>query len=235
MPVRKLQPDAGPTLVMPTLGIPTAGPAVELTDIESVRQFMQKSLSDKLQDEDLEILILQASEGIERHCNRQFIREDAQTKSFEFIVNTGLDLVDLKPYEYRVLKEVVLDPDLTPVTLSAYQYRPWPYPSRDGTFFGLRLAETPEPVLTTSFKRSAPSLPYQTRRIDVKADWGTASVPKELQHWANVTVEAWAHLRREGGSPNEAQFGEGPLPIGYDLPLPVRWGLRRWQRPLADA
>src|SRR5438105_1966160 len=108
--------------------------ATELTDIESVRQFMQKSLSDKLQDEDLEILILQMSEGFERYCNRQFVREDNQTKSFEFLVNTGLDLVDLKPYEYRTLKEVTLDPDLTPVVLTSVHYRPWPYPSRDGSF-----------------------------------------------------------------------------------------------------
>jgi hypothetical protein len=78
-------------------------------------------------------------------------------------------------------------------------------------------------------------MPFQTRRVDVKAMWGIAEIPRELQHWANVCVEAWAHLRRDGGNPNEMQFGEGPLPVGYDIPLPVKWGLRRFVRPTPSA
>jgi hypothetical protein len=97
------------------------------------------------------------------------------------------------------------------------------------------LAELPDPVLPTGLAAS-PALPYQTRRIDVTADWGMASVPSEVQHWANVTVEAWVHLRR-GTVPGQrqAELGEGPMPTIEDLPVPVRWGLKRWVRPTPEA
>lgn len=208
--------------------------AVELTDVESVRQFMQKSLSDKLQDEDIEVLILQASEAIERHCNRQFVREGEGTRSFEFLPNTGLDLIDLKPYEFRSVQEVVLDPDLTPVVLVASQYRLWPYPSRDGTFFGLRLANLPEAKIPSPLP-TTPVMPYQTRRVDVKATWGMATTPKGLQHWANVTVESWAHLRRDPGMGAGEAFTEGSPVRGYDLPPAAFYGLKRWTRPTPSA
>lgn len=205
----------------------------ELTDVESVRQFMQKSVSDKLQDEDLKILILQASEEIERHCNRQFFPEPEATKSFEFLPNETLDLIDLKPTEYRALTTVVLDPDLTPVTLAAGTYRPYPYPSRDGTFFGIKFSTLPAPVLPSTLP-AGPEMPFGTRRVDVTATWGTAAVPHGLQHWANVTVEAWAHLRRDGAAPREGQV-EGTTPLTYDLPLSVVWALKRWNRPTPAA
>ncbi len=210
--------------------------SVELTDIESVRQFMQKSTSDTLQDEDIGVLILQCSEAITRHCNRQFGPAESEvTRGFELEPNGGWELIDLKPYEYRAIKTVTIDPDFSGGTaLTANTYRFWPYPSREGTFFGLRLAELPELKLPAGFERSG-ELPFQTRRLDVKADWGMTKIPLEVQHWANVTVEAWVHLRREGGQPNLTELGEGPLPVGYDLPLPVVWGLKRWVRPTPSA
>jgi len=210
--------------------------AAELVDVDSVRQFMGKSVRDKLQDEDLEVLILGASQAIPRHCNREFGPTNKQVRSFEFEPNgDGFELLDLKPYEYRVLREVTLDPDVESGTkLEAGQFREWPFPERDGTFFGVRLVGLPAFVASATTVPTA-GLPFHTRRIDVEADWGTASVPTEIEHWAKVTVEAWAHLRREGGQPNLTEFGEGPLPVGYDLPLPVVWGLKRWVRPTPSA
>jgi hypothetical protein len=211
--------------------------AVELTDVDSVRQFMQKSVSDKLQDEDIEVLILGVSDAFPRHCNREFGPTGTETtRSFEFEPNgNGFEVVDLKPYEYRALHGVTLDPDFAPGTiLVANQYREWSFPARDGTFFGLRLVNLEELVTPKGMQPTA-GLPFRTRRVDVKADWGMASVPEEIRHWANVTVEAWSHLRREGGAPNMTEFGEGPLPPGYDLPLPVVWGLKRWVRPTPSA
>lgn len=208
----------------------------ELTDVDSVRQFMQKSTSDKLQDEDIEVLVLGASQAIIRYCNREFGPTPEETRSFEFEPNgNGFETVDLKPYEYRTLKTVTIDPDFSGGTaLTSNQYRQWPYPARDGTFFGVRLVNLEELTTPTSMPATA-GLPFHTRRLDVSADWGTASVPLEVEHWANVTVEAWAHLRREGAAPNLSDFGEGPLPPGYDLPLPVVWGLKRWVRPTPSA
>lgn len=208
---------------------------IELTDITSVRQFMQKSLSDKLQDEDLEVLIRQASEEIQRFCNREFLPAKTETRSFELVPNTNpYELLDLAPYEYRAIKKVTVDPDLeTPVVLTAVQYRPWPYPARDGTFFGIRLAELPEPAATKGLENS-PVLPYQTRRVDVEAEWGLGAIPQGLQHWANVTVEAWCWLRRGVAQPAQASaLSELPSPVLDDLPGAVQAGLkRRWVRPV---
>lgn len=192
---------------------------------------MQKTVSDKLQDEDLEVLIRQLSEEVQRHCNREFLPNSTSMRSFEYLPNTTFDLVDLAPYEFRAVKAVVLDPDLTPVTLAAACYRPYPTQTRDGTYFGLRLAGLPEPVTSGSLPHS-PALPFQTRRIDVEADWGLGTVPAGLQHWCNVAVEAWVKLRR-GALVTQAQIdmGEGPTPVIDDLPLAVKRGLRRWERP----
>jgi hypothetical protein len=224
------------TVATEELVVTTSPPAAiagsDLTDVASVRQLMQKTTSDKLQDPDIETLIHQASDAIQRHCNREFAPASSKVlRSFEFEPNTSLDLIDLKPYEYRALHTVTLDPDLEPVTLDATQFRTWPFPARDGTFFGLRLSDLPDPKLPST---TSTILPFGLRRLDVTADWGMLSVPSEVTHWTNVTVEAWLHLRREGGQPNETQVGEGPLPVGYDLPLPVKWGLRRWTRPTPE-
>jgi hypothetical protein len=193
--------------------------AVELTDVESVRQFMQKSTRDKLQNDDIEALIPPASEAIQRHLVRELMPvSSAETRSFEFLPNGGLEVIDLKPYEYRVIHEVTLDPDLTPTVLEAGQYRPWPLPSRDGTYFGIRLTGLEEPTLPQSLAGLG-ALPFQTRRIDINADWGLGTVPAEVQHWCNVLVEAWARLRRAEESPTVE-----------DLPEAVCWGLKRWER-----
>jgi hypothetical protein len=209
-----------------------------LTDLASIRQFMQKTVSDKLQDADLETLNVQASAAIQRHCNREFAPASTAVKrSFEFEPeSSGFNVIDLKPYEYRAVTTVTIDPDFTPVTLSSDQFRKWPLPSRDGTFFGLRLTNLAAPILPSTLP-SSPGLPFLTRRLDVTGDWGMASIPPEVQHYANVTVESWVHLRRDGGvGQSDAQFGgEGPPMRADDLPPAVRWGLRRWVRPTAEA
>jgi hypothetical protein len=213
--------------------------SVKLCNLEEVRQLMQKSLSDKLQDPDIEAIIPQASEAIQRHCNREFTPPSSKVlRSFEFEPNTPatagtLELIDLKPYEYRSVEVVTLDPDLEPVTLTAAQYRTWPFPSRDGTFFGLRLSALPEPHLPSTFP-SSPPLPFMTRRIDVTGNWGMSSVPPEIAHWTCVAIDAWMQLRREGPVASETQK-DGILPMSYDLPLPVKWGLKRWIRPTPEA
>ena len=209
--------------------------SLELTDITSVRQFMQKTTNESILDPDLEVLILQASEAIERYCNRQFLREGSATKSFEFLPSTnGWDVVDMKPYEARTVTEVKLDADLKAggVVLASTYYRLGPYPSRDGTFFILRLAELPEPPSVTGLKEP---LPFQTRRVDVTGEWGLANIPGDVQKAANVTVESWCHLRRDPGMGQNVEFGEGPPVRGYDLPPSVAFALRRWVRPTAEA
>jgi hypothetical protein len=206
---------------------------VELTDVDGVRQSMQKSLRDKLQDEDLEVLILQASEAIARATNREFGPTNGATRSFEYTPTD--DVLDLAPYEIRTLTKAQLDPEVeSGVELTSRQYRLRPYPARDGTFFGLRLYELPSPKPTLSTVNGAGStFPFFTRRIDITGDWGMTSVPEDVRHWANVTVEAWAQLRREGPAPDAFGGEYGSTPIGFALPVPVWQGLRPWMRPEA--
>jgi hypothetical protein len=206
---------------------------LELTDIDSVRQFMQKSLSDKLQDEDLEILINQASEAITGYTNREFTPTNGATRSFEYTPVDCYDVLDLAPYELRTLTKVQLDPEVESGTeLTGTQYRLRPYPPRDGTYFGLRLSGLPASKATVSTANPVGSpFPFFTRRIDITGNWGMAQIPAEVQHYANLTVESWAHLRRDGGMVIGAE-GEAPVLRAEDLPPAARWGLRRrWMRP----
>ncbi|HEY7831791.1 MAG TPA: hypothetical protein VIC06_14610 [Solirubrobacteraceae bacterium] len=213
-----------------------ADPA-DLTDIAGVRQFMQKRASDTTQDADLEVLITQASMAIQRHCNREFAPATATaTRSFEYEpVGSGFEILDATPYEIRSISTVKLDADLgAGVTLETSQYRLWPYPSRDGTFLGVRLTNLPEPILPPGYP-SLPALPFLTRRIDITGAWGMTSVPPEVKHYANVTVESWIHLRRDAGV-GLGDVSETPQMRPDDLPPAVRWGLqRRWMRPTPSA
>jgi len=207
----------------------------DLTTIAAVRQFMQKRVSDTTQDRDLEVLITQASETIQGYCNREFAPAAPATRSFELEpVSSELQLLDVTPYEIRAITGVVLDPDTeNPVTLAADQYRLWPYPARDGTFFGIRMTHLPAPVFRVQ-QPNVPALPFQTRRVDITGEWGMEAVPGAVTHYTNITVESWIHLRRDPGvapgEPNE------PKMRADDLPPAARWGLRRrWMRPTPSA
>lgn len=207
----------------------------ELTDIDSVRQFMQKTTNDKTQDDDLTVLIIQASETIERYCSREFGPTANATRSFEWTPEGFYDVLDLAPYELRTLTAATVDPDLEGgVALTAVQYRLSPYPPRDGTFFGLRLSGLPTPkTANTTTSGVGTPLAFFTRRLDITGNWGMQTVPTEVQHYANLTVESWVHLRRDGGVAQAEAFGGSPTPRADDLPPAARWGLRRWMRPEA--
>lgn len=197
---------------------------------------MQKRTSDTTQDADLEVLITQASMAIQRHCNREFTPTTGATRSFEFEpVGSGFEILDTTPYEIRTVTTVKLDTDTGPgVTLETGQYRLWPYPARDSTFFGVRLTNLPAPLLPSGYP-SLPALPFRTRRVDITGAWGMTSIPPEVKHYANVTVESWVHLRRDAGV-GLSDVGETPQMRADDLPPAVRWGLnRRWVRPTPSA
>lgn len=198
-----------------------------LTDLASVRQFMQKVSGDTSQDADIEVLIVQASEAIPRFCNREFVPTEATTRSFEYRPSGNLtDVLDLVPYEVRSISKIVLDPEEKGGTeLTTQQHRPWSYPARDGTFFGVRL----------NILAGVPGIvpPFSTRRVDITGNWGMEAVPEAIKRYANVTVESWLHLRRDAGVPGSEAELEGEQPTRPDdLPPGVRWGLKQsWMRP----
>jgi hypothetical protein len=203
---------------------------VPLTDLDSVRQFMQKTASDLAQDTDIEVLIEEVSEGIERFCDREFGPSNDKTRSFEYVQASGFrasDVLNTNPYEFRTVEKVVYDPDIgggTEVDPSAF--RPWPYPARDGTFFGLRVARSVLPPQVSND-------PFPTRRVDVTGDWGMLEVPVLIKRYANMAVESAVHLRRDAGPGFNADAVDSePSGKPDDLPTAVKWGLRRaWMRP----
>ena len=69
----------------------------------------------------------------------------------------------------------------------------------------------------------------------VGGEGAVARFPEEVEHLANVTIESWVHLRRDGGMPVGEDFGAGPTMRGYDLPPSVFFGLKRWVRPTPAA
>jgi hypothetical protein len=206
-----------------------------LTDVDSVRQYLQETVDQDAQNDDIEVLIVQASDAIPRYCKREFGVTDGETRGFEFrpesigpsqssiVVNTLL-------YELRAVSKVVLDPDLGDgVELSAEKYRLWSYPpTPERTFWGIRLAETiPAP---------AKPLVFPTRRVDITGDWGTAEIPDLIRRYANEAVAAWLELPPDGRVFNAAEAGGEAPARPDDLPAGVRWGLSRtFMRPLFPA
>jgi hypothetical protein len=193
----------------------------ELTDIESVRQYLQKSTADRAQDEDIAILIRQASAVIERFTRREYAPSAGVTRTFAYRPTGCYDVLDFSPYEARSIETLKVGE--TTISMSAFEL--YPATSLSGTYFGVRLGELPAAV------ESAP-LPFYTRTVTVKGDWGMLAIPEDVQHWANATVAAWLRLRLEGrtsGGFNEP--GEGFMPVTYQIPPDAWRGLQPWVRP----
>lgn len=209
-----------------------------LTNVESVRQFLQQSSKLVAEEEDIEILCIQVSEAIPRYCNREFGPTAGDKRRFEFLpgcspLSTRANpvVVNVTPYELRTVTKATLDPEVSGGTdLTTGQWRLWPLPARDGTYYGLRLGRE-LPV------RPGASQEFPTRQLDITGDWGMAEVPDIIRHYANVTIEAWLHMNRDPGVGfNALADGEAPPMHPADLPSGVRWALdKTWKRPVFPA
>lgn len=204
---------------------------VPLTDLESVRQFLQVEEDDTDQDDDIVVLIEQVSDAIPRYCKREFGPTDGETRSFEYMperdgLHASPIVVNFMQYEAREVTGITIDPDIDGgVELTAADWRLWPFPQTpEGTYWGVRLGDTvPAPAQRLSFP---------TRRIDVEADWGMEEVPAIVKRYANEAVAAWLELPPDGRVFNKAEI-EGEAPSRPDdLPSSVRWGLRNFARPM---
>lgn len=206
---------------------------VPLTDLESVKQFLQETEGDD-QDDDIERLIVQASDAIPRYCKREFGRTDGKTRGFEYMPEyDGLcaspTIVDFRLYEVREVSTIVIDPELNGgVELAATAWRLWPLPETlEATFLGVRLGDT--------IPRPSGHLAFPTRRVDVTADWGMGEVPEIVRRYANETVASWLQLPPDGRAFNEAEMGGEAPARPDDLPPSVRFGLRNFKRDLFSA
>jgi hypothetical protein len=76
----------------------------------------------------------------------------------------------------------------TPLTSGSYTLEP--DPAEDGVYTHLRfpgsqLYESNLELLDTSYANAL------QQKVKVTGDWGYATVPEDVKHWANVTVVEW--------------------------------------------
>ena len=197
---------------------PTGSDLCSLTD---VRVFLQKTSADAAQDPVISTLITRASLAIMRYCDREFApATTGATRTFEWPWEG--ELVSLAPYDLRGNPTLVqVDTDqASPYTLSSDEYRVFPLPSRDGTYFGLRVRP---------FGASLGRVVWRNRQIKITGNWGFSAVPDDVVHWATVTVALW--LRRDVSAFSTTfNIAEDRLERPEALPSAVRGGLAHYKR-----
>lgn len=161
--------------------------AIDLTTVDSVRQFMQFRDADTEQDPIIPSLVTAASRAIMRDCQREFKTgvADGTAREFEY---KGDGFLDLGPFDLRALADPGVEVDSdgdSPTTITTDQYRLYPFPNAEGVFTALRL----DVSWQGSFNR------WPVRRVRVTGDWGWPSVPDEVETACIITVATW--LRRD--------------------------------------
>lgn len=181
-------------------------PSGDLTTLNAVRTFMQKSDSDTEQDALLSLLIPAASRTICQWTGRQFA--PAETNATHSFIWDGSDRVYFTPYDLRSATLAQLDTDIgSPLTLTTADYRLEPLNGADGVYTGFSIGST---VANT---------PGARRLLTVTGDWGFPTVPVDVQHACNVTVKWWIEndvsAFSSGFDANTDQFTRGrALPDG---------------------
>lgn len=199
-----------------------AASTADLTTLANVRSFLQKQGADMGQDEVIQALITQASVAIARYTERQFVQEAAVEKVFE--VNQPLtSVVSFAPYELQSVESIKLDTDTTsPTTLEAEEFRLWPKPNPDGTYFGVRL--NPYRSLGSANIRWG-----FRREMTIKGKWGLPAIPADVIYWTNATVATW--LRRDVAAFETAMnLDDGYLERPKSLPSAAMSGLALYKR-----
>lgn len=166
--------------------------AGDLTDLATVREFMQKGATGTETEQDALItdVITRASRVIQRTYTRIFV--PAETNASHTFVWRGRGWLSLSPWYARSVTAVQLDPDLSsPTNLSAGDWSIEPDPAEDGvythlrfpgqTFTGYSNLELQDDLVESSYYR----------RVRLTGDWGYTAVPDDVKHWATVTVVEW--------------------------------------------
>lgn len=159
--------------------------AIDLTTVDSVRQFMQFSAADTEQDAIIAATITRASRAIMRDCQREFKTTvpDGTAREFEY---AGNGFLDLSPFDLRTLTTVEVDSDTdTPTTLGVDQFRLYPFPTPEGVYTALRL----DVFWRGAFNR------WPVRRVRVTGNWGWDAVPEDVEQACIICCAIW--LRRD--------------------------------------
>lgn len=194
----------------------TAG---HLCTLDEVRDFLEIPAADTSRDDLIAQHITRASARISRYAGREFTPPATNPTARRFFYTNG-DFISLAPYDLRSVTSITLDPDGTPVTLTAdTDYYLEPAVFAGGVYQWLRI----------------PTYSGTTRRvIEITGTWGFERVPEDVRHAAIVTVASW--LRRD-----VTQFGfdvddpQARAPFGagtYGLPASVRHILDEYRVPV---
>jgi hypothetical protein len=146
-----------------------------LVSVDQARSFLQGRGSDQ-EDEVLEILIRGVTRTFAAVTNREFGPTAAQERVF---AHPGGRLFDLAPYDLRNVAKLETGVDGThPSVVVLPNYALRPKPARDAVYQWIKFATDPGEC-----------------EIAVTADWGFASVPDDITHWALTTIAIW--IKRE--------------------------------------
>ncbi|PTL55751.1 hypothetical protein [Paraconexibacter algicola] len=193
---------------------PSTASGTPLTTLERVRRFLQLQPGDTDQDATIVELIDSASRVIIDEYQREFAGgPTAAARTFEF--DREAPYVSLEPYDLRTLTSVTL----AGVTLTnGTDFRTRPLPARHGVTTGLLVQNT---TSTRTADRYAP--------LVVTGDWGFATIPSDVEHWATVTVATW--LRRDVAAFNATfSIAEDRVERPRALPDAARAGLEHYRR-----
>lgn len=201
--------------------------SIDLTDLASLRTFMQTPAGDVEQDAIIGQLITAASRAISTHLGRELRSSGTATRRFELDARnqpSSLDghpaRLDLHPYDLQTLTSLRVDPEATPTTLTLdADFRLLPVTKADGSWTAIRFYSLPS---TTGASNGS-------RVIEITGTWGLPSIPAEVQHWCNVTVATW--LRRDVSAfTNVFNIDENQLERPASLPAAAIAGLSHLRR-----
>lgn len=192
--------------------------AGELTDIDAVREYLQKEDLEDAQDPVINLLIPAASAAIRADLNRKIgIEETNAAHTFELDNRRGF--LSFAPYDLRTLTEMRIDTDEGAGTvLTADTYRLYPRDRELG-------------VWTYAKLRVSGFNSWGVREVRVTGDWGiaAASMPAEVKHWATITVVEWLRADVSMFTTNFDAVQERVI-RPENLPSAVRHGLSHLRR-----
>jgi hypothetical protein len=205
--------------------------AGDLTDLTTVREFMQKGSTGQETEQDQLItdLIPRASRTIQRYTRIIAPAESSVAHTFTY---RGRGMLSLSPWFCRTVTSVVMAGDVaglsTAAALASGSYTLEPDPAEDGVYTHLRfpgsqLYESNLELLDTSYANAL------QQKVKVTGDWGYSGVPADVKHWATVTVVEW--IRKDVSAFSTAfDANEDRLDRPEEIPFAAKRGLRQYRR-----
>ncbi len=195
----------------------------DLTTLSLVKQYL--ALTGSTSDAEITTAISATTAMIQQWTNREFVDLGiGATRRTRWIWGRGL--VNLSPWDPRLITAVALNPESTvPTTLIADQdYSPTPplATGQVGTYQYLTLSSWLIPTSTMALRMGY-------AYIDITATWGMASVPVDVQRAATITAAAQIDRSAASYGVPTAEDGRQTMPNSGGTFIP--WGARKILQP----